>query len=392
MIDSINVGLSGLTGYSKGLRVIANNAANLNTPGFKGAMLHYADAFYSGTAYSMRQSAGLGHGLATGDTSLSFRQGEFRQTGNTLDLAINGQGLFTLRDESGKTTYTRDGQFLFNSEATLVSKTTGAKVIGLDANGAPTEIRIADRGTIAGRATSRIRFAGNVASTATEQSVPNVTVMDANGATRTLALKFVNTSATAAGSWDVQLLDGATVVQTRQIVFASNKPTEATARLTYTYTPPGLAAMNIELDFSEGVTSFAPSTSLSDLAATSQNGFGAAELSSTTFDETGTLVLTYANGETSKGAQLLLARFDSPDAVAAVGANQFEMVEPSAWHTGTAGGAYGDVQVGFVELSNVDLSREFSDLVIMQRGYQASSQVISTANEMLQELFAMKNR
>jgi flagellar hook protein FlgE len=111
---------------------------------------------------------------------------------------------------------------------------------------------------------------------------------------------------------------------------------------------------------------------------------------STSFDATGTLVMTYANGQKIKGSKLVLGRFDSTDAVKSLGDNQFESTDDSAWHVGTAGGAFGSVRSGFIEISNVDLSQEFSDLVIMQRGYQASSQIISTANEMLQELFAMK--
>ncbi|MNW04940.1 Flagellar hook protein FlgE [compost metagenome] len=76
-----------------------------------------------------------------------------------------------------------------------------------------------------------------------------------------------------------------------------------------------------------------------------------------------------------------------------LGNNQFDVLNKDAWHFGRAGeGAFGNVVSGRVEISNVDLSQEFSDLVIMQRGYQASSQVISTANEMLQQLFSMKGK
>ncbi len=137
------------------------------------------------------------------------------------------------------------------------------------------------------------------------------------------------------------------------------------------------------------VTSFASGT-LSTLALGSNDGFGAADLSSATFDSTGTLILTYANGQTVKGSRLSLGRFDTTSAVGSLGDNEFEALDGRAWHTGTAGGAFGNVRSGKVEISNVDLSQEFSDLVIMQRGYQASSQVITTANEMLQELFSMK--
>jgi len=135
---------------------------------------------------------------------------------------------------------------------------------------------------------------------------------------------------------------------------------------------------------------FAGSTTLK---MDSQDGLGPGTLSGTAFDANGVLRLSYSNGQTVKGASLALARFDSPDAVAALGNNQFEMVNKNAWHFGKAGeGAFGSVRAGQIEISNVDLSQEFSDLVIMQRGYQASSQVISTANEMLQQLFSMKSK
>ena len=69
------------------------------------------------------------------------------------------------------------------------------------------------------------------------------------------------------------------------------------------------------------------------------------------------------------------------------------MTDSKAWHAGISGnGGFGAVKSGVIEISNVDLSQEFSDLVVMQRGYQASSQIISTANEMLQELFAMRGK
>lgn len=90
---------------------------------------------------------------------------------------------------------------------------------------------------------------------------------------------------------------------------------------------------------------------------------------------------------------MALGRFSSPDAVQAVGNNEFKAVDGKSWETGAAGGdAFGTVRSGMVEISNVDLSQEFSNLVIMQRGYQASSQVVSTANDMLTELFAMRGK
>ena len=150
--------------------------------------------------------------------------------------------------------------------------------------------------------------------------------------------------------------------------------------------------MPLTLDFGKDVTSFASGT-LSTLAFASQNGYGPAALTQVAFDSAGVVSLTYGNGQAVKGSKLVLARFDSMDAVEAIGENEFKAADGKSWSTGNAGnGSFGKVQSGMIEISNVDLSREFGDLVIMQRGYQASSQIVSTANDMLQELFSMKGK
>ena len=396
MLDSIYVGMTGLLGYSRGLRVIANNTANINTPGFKGSSLQFSDLFYSNSNLTGEAGAGnygsLGYGLNAGRTVLSFAQGEIRQTGNALDMAIDGQGLFTLRDASGRVTYTRAGQFQFNSDGVLVNQAGGAKVMSRDVNGNLTEISIAGLSTNVGKATKNIKFNGNLSSTATEQIIGGVKVVDALGSEHILSAKMTNTNATTAGSWKVELLDGTTVVGTGEIIFQDGKPTAATSKLSMTYTPAGFGAVPVVLDFSSDVTSYA-SGNLSTLAMASQDGFGPGGLTKASFDASGTLVLSYSNNQTVKGSRLALGRFNSLDAVGAVGDNQFEALDERGWAIGTAeDGGFGSIRSGSVEISNVDLSQEFSDLVVMQRGYQASSQIISTANEMLQELFAMKNK
>ena len=116
-------------------------------------------------------------------------------------------------------------------------------------------------------------------------------------------------------------------------------------------------------------------------------------MTTATFDDHGVLNMKYSNGQTTKGVHLALARFTSTDDVRSAGDNLFEPTDVSRWETGSAQtGAFGSIRSGVVEISNVDLSSEFSDLVIMQRGYQASSQVIGTANEMLQQLFDLGSR
>ncbi|MGJ3704001.1 flagellar hook protein FlgE [Variovorax sp. AFSI2.2] len=395
MLESIYVGMTGLLGYSRGLRVIANNTANINTPGFKSSSLQFADMFYSGGNLggggAGQNRDQVGFGLSTAGTSLSFKQGELRQTGNDLDMAVDGQGLFALQDANGKTTYTRAGQFKFDADGTLVSRVNGEKVMGLDDRGGLVAITLAGQMMSLGRPTSRVEFSGNLSNTVTEQTIGGITVVDAGGASHTLTMKFSVVSAAESGTtMKVELMDGTTVVSTGQMVFVGGKPTPETAIMQATYAPAGQAPVALTLDFSSDVVLFAGQTSLK---VDSQDGIGPGALSGTTFDASGTLTLNYSNGSTVKGARLALARFDSPDAVGSLGDNQFEQLDENAWHFGTAGeGAFGNVSSGRVEISNVDLSQEFSDLVIMQRGYQASSQIISTANDMLQELFSMKSK
>ncbi|WP_198971506.1 flagellar hook protein FlgE [Xylophilus sp. ASV27] len=391
MIDSIYVGMSGLAGFSSGLRAIANNTTNLNTPGYKSTSMQFSDAFYSRSSSNGGNSGQLGYGLSTAGTALSFKQGEMRQTGNGLDLAIDGEGLFTLKNPDGSTAYSRAGQFHFNADGVLVNA-AGAKVLGLDANGVMSEISIAGMKTQPGKASSVLSFNGNVSPASATQNIAGVKVIDAAGGEHTLSVKLTDTSATTAGSWRVDLLEGSSVVGTGQLVFDNTgRPTAASAKVSMSYTPAGQATVPLTLDFSTDVTSNS-SKSVSAINFSKQDGYASADLTSTAFDATGVLILTYANGETAKGSRLSLSRFDSTATVRAIGDNEYEATDSSGWHAGTAGGAFGSVKSGFVELSNVDLSQEFSDLVIMQRGYQASSQVITTANEMLQQLFSMQSK
>jgi flagellar hook protein FlgE len=395
MLESIYVGMTGLLGYSRGLRVIANNTANMNTPGFKSSSLQFADLFYSGGNLSGGNASQnydqVGFGLNTTGTTLSFKQGELRQTGNELDMAVDGQGLFVLKNTEGKIGYTRAGQFKFDTDGVLVSRNSGEKIMGMGSAGEFVEIGLAGQMTNLGRPTSRIKLSGNLSNTVTEQTASGITAVDAAGASHVLSLKFSVVSATSSGTeMKVDLMEGTSVVGSGKMVFIGGKPTPETALMSMTYSPAGQPPIAMTLDFSADVVFFAGQTTLK---MDSQNGVGPGTLTGTVFDADGVLRMSYSNGETVKGVRLALARFDTPDAVGAVGNNQFEVLDENAWHLGSAGeGAFGQVRSGQIEISNVDLSQEFSDLVIMQRGYQASSQVISTANDMLQELFSMKSK
>jgi flagellar hook protein FlgE len=404
MLDSIFIGMSGLVGYSRGLRVIANNTANINTPGFKGASLQFGDLFYAnGPASGASGGADinqLGQGLATYSTALDFTQGELRQSGNDLDLAVDGQGLFTLKDKDGQLRYTRDGEFKFDDDGSLVSRTTGAKVMGYDDNGALVEVSLAGLRSNPAKATSTITFNG----TLMHQTAPNhggkrtltdVVVRDSAGAEHTLLMEFAQqeTTVTNQVSWKVTIKDGTTEVGSGTLLFVGNDIDPASAKIAVNYTPTGMPEFPITLDFGSDVTTLPGTSSEATLRTSNIDGYAAGQMTTATFDDHGVLNMKYSNGQTTKGVHLALARFTSTDDVRSAGDNLFEPTDVSRWETGSAQtGAFGSIRSGVVEISNVDLSSEFSDLVIMQRGYQASSQVVSTANEMLQELFSLKGR
>ena len=398
MLESIYVGMTGLLGYSRGLRVIANNTANLNTPGFKSSSLQFTDLFYTGgnlsggnTGANQAQNQ-LGFGLNTAGTSISFKQGELRQTGNDLDMAVDGQGLFVLQNADGKVSYTRAGQFKFDTDGMLVNRVGGEKVMALGEGDAFVPITLAGQMMNPGKTTTKLTFTGTVPASGTDALVVGgLQVIDASGQSHALTMKLYQATSTPEGmSVKVEILDGTVVIATNALVFSDGKPVAATARIPVTYSPAGQPPMALTLDFGTDVVLFSGGT---QIKMASQDGVAPGTLSGAVFDETGTLRMTYTNGQTVKGARLALARFSSPDAVESLGGNQFDVLDKSAWRLGSAGeGAFGKIASGRVEISNVDLSQEFSDLVIMQRGYQASSQVISTANEMLQQLFSMKSK
>lgn len=389
MLDSIAIAETGLQGYEAALKTISNNTANMNTPGFKGSSTEFADlAFGNGTAGHGGSGFGQpGLGLETLGTSIDFQQGELQSTGNPLDLAVNGSGFFITRDTQGNLHYTKDGQFKFDGKGALVSSTSGEQVLGLDSGGALSPISIETYKTSLPKTTTTVKFSGNLSSTATTDTINGITVIDAAGTSHALSLTLTPVTGSA-GSWTATLLDGVTSVGTATLKFTGNVVMPGSATLSFNYTPTGGTAMPLTLDFSGSVTSTDMGGN-SSLAVSSQDGYAAGTLNGESFDDTGTLVLTYSNQQTVKNQRLALAQFTSIDQVEAVGNNQFK-AKGDAWHTGLAGSTgFGSIASSEIEGSNVDLSREFSRLVIMQRGYQASSQIVSTASDMLTALFGM---
>lgn len=389
MFDSIFIGMSGLQSYSKGLKVISNNVANMNTPGFKSTTLSFGDMYYQQGASGYRASYGgsqFGTGVAALGTHVNFEQGDTRQTGNPLDLSIGGEGFFITQEPGGERTYTRVGQFDFDKEGFLIERGSERRVLGFGPTGSLAPITLDAMRSNAPKATTRVEFLGNLTGTA---SLSSVKLIDSLGGEHLVRLDFVP-KAGATDVWTVKLVDGAVETAVGEVKFSGGSP-DASNKLTLHYTPSGVPAFDVVLDLSKNITAFAGGSST--LVVSSADGFSAGTMTEVSFDEAGAMTVKYSNGQESKGTQLALAQFESTDSLVQTAGGGFTSSDPASAHIGRPGErGLGNIASNQVEGSNVDLSGEFSELIIMQRGYQASSQIVSTANDMLRELFEMKGR
>jgi flagellar hook protein FlgE len=393
MLDTILIGTSGMLAHSAALKVVSNNLANVNTPGFKGAQLEFSSLFEQGGNPNQSEAAGTGkgegQGLHTVGSTLDFRAGSDLTTGNPLNVKIDGNGFFAVKHD-GQILYTRDGAFSLNPDGFLVNG-AGDHVLGLDNSGQLSEVSIAGLMHSQAKVTSAIKFSGNISSTvatpAVNAKLNNVTVYDATGAAQTLNLSFANNGS---GVFTVTVTDAlGAAVGTGTLKFgAGGTPQAGFDSISLNVQPSGGTAFPVTLDFSSNVTS---NSSANSIAFSSQDGYAGGVSSGESIGADGVLTIQYSNGQTQKGPQLALADFASAQDLQQAGNNLFRATQGAKVQWATAGqNGLGSLQSGHREGSNVDMAQEFSELILMQRGYQAASHIVSVANDMIQELFDMK--
>jgi flagellar hook protein FlgE len=399
MFEAIHIGLTGLSSFSRNLTVIGNNVANLNSPGFKASQLAFSELVYRN---ALSQGAGgtaplqVGAGVGSSGSRVMFRQGNLQQTGQDSDLAVSGDGFFVLRDANGRTTYTRDGQFQFDAAGFLVSR-TGARVAAL-AGGSLQDLSIAALRNNAPRATSVVELAGNL-SIGDSDGIheTSVTVFDASGGSHALTLRFTNNTANTPRQWLVEVRNASGTVIHNGAVNFDPAGTPVSGPIEFNLASPGAGTTRIRLDVGtagsiRGLTNFSGGIS-SDARSNSQDGFGFGTLTRAAFDVDGVLTATYSNGQTARGQRIALALFSSPEELVLSGNGGFENLTGQEVVLGTPRlGPFGSVAGQSLEAANVDLAQQFSELIISQRGFQASSQIVGTANEMIQQLFDMRSK
>lgn len=397
MLSTIYTSMTGLLGFSKGLDVISSNVANVNTPGYKGTELTFRDIFYGfdlqGESNGTLYGSWIGHGVSAELTSVSYSQGDFRETKNDTDAAIDGKGFFVI-EQDGEYVYTRAGQFDFDDDGVLVTRDGKHRVMGLAADGTLQSLTLEGLQTQPATPTAEMRFIGNLSLGASQHVLNNVEVIDSLGAKQTLTVRFRNNSANTPRSWTIEVRDtqNELIATGGEIRFQGNgSPLADFNTFSFDYTAPNAAAQKITLFFGSP-DSFSNATSFSggatsDLAVERHDGRVQGSLLSVTFNDRGQLVAKYSNDETEEGGRLALATFNDMQRLRQMEGGMFRAQADQQRTLGYAGdNSLGRVVAGKVELSNIELSQQFTDMIIVQRGYQASSQVMNVANEMVQQL------
>ncbi|MGH8038010.1 MAG: flagellar hook protein FlgE [Pseudomonas sp.] len=396
MLESIYIGMSGLTAHAKGLQTISNNVANINTPGFKTTTPRFSDLYYgqqfSNNALGYASTMQLGSGVEYGYSFMSFSQGDIRASDGQLDLAIQGEGFIPLLD-GDQVKYVRTGQFIVGDDGYIQDKATGLRLATLSGSGALQPISLEGKRMSPPSPTTSIKFSDNLSSGATEFSIPNVDVYDSSGEKHTLKIVFTPDSGIFPGRWAVSMVDAnGREIGRNTLQFLGGIPEPGMDLLEFTLEANNAEASTITLDFSAGVTSFSAGT-YSSLRVSTSDGYAAGSLSSVFIDEDGSLTQNYSNGQKETSGKVALALFSDPQRLIQESNGLFNATKspPPSFTTSKENGA-GMLVSGYSEASNVDLSTEFGRLIMIQRGFQASSQVISTANEMIMQLFQMRGQ
>ncbi|MBE1162744.1 flagellar basal-body rod protein FlgF [Dyella sp. 7MK23] len=385
MMQALYNSVSGLFSFSQSLDTISNNISNMNTPGFRGS-----DSFFENVMDE--------DGTEIAGTGVDTTEGQIEQTSTPTDVAVQGEGLFIVKDPSGNLYYTRSGQFELNSSGQLVDSANQYLVQGYSPSGSFGNIDISSMQSLPAAATTTVNMVGNIVTGSSPDSISNITIYDAQGTAHVLTLTMtVATSSTTpstpnATSWNVAITDSSgNTLGSGQITFdGTGAPQAGANQLTMTATLGG-KSQNVVFNFgSPG--SFSGATGISGtptgLQAQVQDGHGVIGISSEAFDTNGVLQLTYADGSTHAGPQLALASFQDESSLQEIQGNLYLPPAGQQVQVGRPGqDIFGKIEGSSLEMSNVDLTQELADMIVIQRGYQASSRVMTVSSDMLQQLY-----
>lgn len=415
MIRSMFSAISGLRNHQTMMDVVGNNISNVNTTGFKSSTTVFQDVLSQmvrGGGAAQEELGGtnpaqVGLGSRIAAITTNFGQGALQRTGRATDLAVQGDGFFVV-EQAGQELFTRAGSLSIDALGRLVTQEGGfVQGWGADAAGdvntnagvGQLEIPVGD--LTAPVTTEKVSLGGNLPGDADDGTTiaNSVEIYDEQGNPWTLSVQFEKTGDDA---WDV----------------AIDYVDPDTGELTGTYSAVASLAFGpdgeLTTDFEEDVTAGLPASftgdfelsfgraggpnrltqfgDLSTVAILDQNGSAAGSLQSFTVSQEGLIVGSYSNGGTKAIGQIALASFANPEGLEKVGGSNYRATMNSGLaQVGTSGaGGRGLMSTGTLEMSNVDLAQEFTNLIVAQRGFQANSRVVTTSDELLQEVVNLK--
>lgn len=453
MMRSMFSGVSGLRAHQAKMDTIGNNIANVNTVGFKGNTVTFQEVFSQTIQGAGSPQGGLGGtnprqiglGVTVGAMDVNHAKGSTQRTDNPTDLMIDGNGFFTVTNDPNLQNkfYTRAGNFSVDKLGYLVTS-GGFKVLGSDNQA----IRIDKTSTKTATATDQIEIGSNVNFAAAVDPATNIAysttvdVYDSLGNVNSVAVNFgekiLFNDGTNKGAYrNIQFTNPAMVppIGIGNLAPVTFAPIAANANARYakfneqgvfqgiftlangdlnaggyatggtqipsislTLATPG--ATNVVIPLYDNTASPIKNAfaNLTHYAATSDakgkkiTGNSSGTLSSFSISQTGDVVGTYTNGERQTLGTLALADFDNPVGLQKIGANMFvDTPNSGSPRFGIPGNSsFGALAPGSLEMSNVDLSQQFTEMITTQRGFQANSRVITTTDEMLQELVNLK--
>jgi len=404
MMRSLFSGVSGLKNHQTRMDVIGNNIANVNTVAFKAGRVTFEDIL-SQTVEGARspQTGGLGGvnpkqiglGMSVAGVDTIFTPGSIETTNNPTDFAIQGSGFFVVSDGE-QVYYTRDGAFKESADGSLVNS-SGLRLQGwmadtdgvIDTNQALQNIIIPVDDQMRPKATDSLDFEGNLDANAAggDTWTTSVQVFDSLGNTHNLTVVFDKTAENTWG-WNATLDGGTISGGSGTIVFSSDGSISSGDTGAANFTVAGANPLNLNINFSQ-LTQFGgnPTAYIGF-----QNGYEAGSLDMVSTDSSGVLTGIFTNGQSKALGQLALANFSNPGGLLKQGGNLYQISNNSGLPSiGPAdSGGRGSIAVGSLEMSNVDLAQEFTNMIITQRGFQANSRVITVSDEMLQDLINIK--
>jgi flagellar hook protein FlgE len=414
--------LSGLNAAANNLSVTGNNIANANTTGFKESRSEFVDVYASSVGGVSKVQPGAGVKVA--EVAQQFTQGNIDITGNSLDMAINGEGFFTLAnnpEDLNSLVYTRAGAFEINEDG-LVTNSQGQALLAYKPNGTT----VAD-GFSSGVMTTVSLNTGAGLPTATTNIDLNVN-LDANSPAITATFNPLDPT-TYTTQTSVLIYDSLGVSHTLTTYFAAGATTSPTRDWTaYHYitddplNPVSVDAAPAILTFDSSgkltvpangqvqLVPYVTGTSAANITATmdytgsthlssafsvntlKQDGLAAGKLTGIAIDDAGVIFASFSNGGSTPLGKVAMTRFPNPQGLTKLGDSTWGQSPFSGTPIlGDAGtGSFGLIQSAALEQSNVDLSEQLVNLIIAQQAYQANSQTISAENSIIQTILNIR--